>query len=151
MFISLNAELVGLNLRIFGQPSSPFLYKKGTVGSSKILLSKRKHISDQEHACEVFNNYFVNVAKDIGSQNDASHDLSTYPNVIKITENMSKDSPLFSFKYITKRMSKRLFLSFILKQSIGLDGISTELLRFCLNTISGLINTTITPKEVNSY
>ena len=45
----------------------PFLSKKGSGGGSEIILSENeKIISDQREVCDIFNNYFVNVAKDIG-------------------------------------------------------------------------------------
>ena len=56
----------------------PFLSKKGSDGGSEILLSKKndKIISDQKDVCEVFNDFFVNVAKGIGSLIDTSLDLN---------------------------------------------------------------------------
>ena len=45
----------------------PFLSKKGSGGESEIILSENdKIISDQKEVCNIFNSYFVNVAKDIG-------------------------------------------------------------------------------------
>ena len=43
--------------KVFWPTINPVLYKKGTFGSSEILLSEnevKKHISDQEYVCEVF-------------------------------------------------------------------------------------------------
>ena len=51
----------------FWPTSKPFLSKKGSGGGSEIILSgNEKNISDQREVCDIFNNYFVNVAKDIG-------------------------------------------------------------------------------------
>ena len=54
----------------------PFLSKKRSGVNSEILLSENgKIISDQNEVCEVFNNFFVNVTKDIGSDTRISNDL----------------------------------------------------------------------------
>ena len=40
-------------------------------GGNEVILSEQdKVVSDQPEVCEIFNNYFVNVAKDIGGEND---------------------------------------------------------------------------------
>ena len=79
----------------------PFLSKKGTDGGSEILLSEdEKIISDQEH---VFNDFFVNVAKDIGNSGDTPNDLSTHPSVINIAENIPEDTPKFFFQQGIRR------------------------------------------------
>ena len=95
----------------------PFLSKKGTDGGSEILLSEdEKIISDQEHVCKVFNDFFVNVAKDIGNSGDTPYDLSTHPSVIKIAENIPEDTPNFSFTRYQKRMSEKLCPNLIPKK-----------------------------------
>ena len=54
----------------------PFLSKKRSDGGLEILLSEFDIIiSDQKDVFEVFNEFFVNVAKDIGSSIDTSLDL----------------------------------------------------------------------------
>ena len=91
--------------------------KKGTDGSSEIRFSENaKNISDQERVCEVFNNFFVNVAKDIGSSNNTPNDLSTHPSVIKITENIPEDTPDFSFKGVLKEDVRKIMSKFDIKK-----------------------------------
>ena len=67
----------------------PFLSKKGSDwGNEVILCEDDKIVSDQGEVCNIFNNYFVNVAKDIG--NDTSQynqDFSNHPSIEKIMEN----------------------------------------------------------------
>ena len=60
----------------------PFLSKKGSGGGSEIILSENdKIISDQKEVCNVFNSYFVNVAKDIGKDcKQYDRDFYTHPN-----------------------------------------------------------------------
>lgn len=126
----------------------PFLSKKGSDGGSEILLSENdKIISDQKQVCEVFNDFFVNVAKDIGNSTGNTHNLSTHPSVMKISENIPKDTPNFSFKEVTTEDVHKIVSKFDTKKATGVDGISTKLLKFCLDPIcrplSRLINTTI--------
>ena len=67
------------------------------------LKMKKKNISDQQDVCEVFNDFFVNVAKDIGSSVDISHDFKSHPSIIKITENLPEVIPVFPFKEVSKK------------------------------------------------
>ena len=46
----------------------PFLSKKGSDGGNEVILCENeKIVSDQTEVCNIFNKYFVNVAKDIGN------------------------------------------------------------------------------------
>ena len=67
----------------------PFLSKKGSSGSNEIILSENDRIvSDQTEVCNIFNNYFVTVAKDIGNDSlQFKDDFSDHPSIQKIREN----------------------------------------------------------------
>ena len=55
------------NKKIFGKPLSLIFKKKATNSDSKIILQENDNIvSKNEDVAEVFNQFFVNVAKDIG-------------------------------------------------------------------------------------
>ena len=70
----------------------PFLSKKGSGGGSEIILSENeKIISDQREVCDIFNNYFVNVAKDIGK------DSKQYGSDFLHTSQYSKHSQRWKF------------------------------------------------------
>ena len=83
----------------------PFLPKKGSGGGSEIILSENdKIISDQKEVCNVFNSYFVNVAKDIGKDcTQYDRDFSTHPSIQNILKNCHFcDKKKFSFRPISK-------------------------------------------------
>ena len=46
----------------------PFLFKKGQDGGTPVVLSEggKVAVTDQTEVCAIFNNVFVNVAKDMG-------------------------------------------------------------------------------------
>ena len=54
-----------------------FLSNKGCNTSKDTILTEKENlITDQKQVCEIFNNYFVNVANDIGDPNvvvDTNH------------------------------------------------------------------------------
>ena len=81
-----------LNLRKRKNGSSPLVALIG--GNEVILCENEKIVSDQREVCNIFNNYFVNVAKDIG--NDTSQynqDFSSHPSIEKILENNPLENP----------------------------------------------------------
>ena len=77
----------------------PFLSKKGSGGGSEIILSEnKKNISDQREVCDIFNNYFVNVEKDIGKDSKQyGSDFSTHPSFQNILKNGNFGDKIFDF------------------------------------------------------
>ena len=78
----------------------PFLSKKGSDGGNEIILCENeKIVSNQSEVCEIFNEHFVNVAKDIGR--NAPHyksDFLDHPSILKISQNLNAtDCQKFSF------------------------------------------------------
>ena len=63
-------------------------------------LKMKTNISAQQDVCEVFNEFFVNVVKDIGNSVDISHDFKSHPSIINITES-SNDKDLHSCFFFT--------------------------------------------------
>ncbi|MCG7879365.1 MAG: hypothetical protein N0C90_23980, partial [Candidatus Thiodiazotropha endolucinida] len=63
----------------------PFLSKKCSDGNNEIILSENnKIVSDQKEVCNIFNQYFVNVAKDIGDTSlQFKPDFSDHPSIEK--------------------------------------------------------------------
>lgn len=59
--------LGGPKSKDFWPTIKPFLTNKGNNTSKDTILSENDHIiTDQQDICDIFNNFFVNVAKDIG-------------------------------------------------------------------------------------
>ena len=80
----------------------PFLSKKACGGGNEVILcEKDKIVSEQPEVCELFNDHFVNVAKDIGKSSDHSKDdFSDHPSITKILENtpQCESDQKFTFK-----------------------------------------------------
>ena len=106
----------------------PFLSKKGSGCGSEIILSENnKIISDQKEVCNVFNSYFVNVAKDIGKDcKQYDRDFSTHSS----THNILKDGHFcdkkLSFRPISENEIRKIFSKLNVKKSTDVDNISKK-------------------------
>ena len=130
----------------------PFLSNKGSDGGNDVILCENeKIVSGQTEVCNIFNNYFVNVAKDIGNDSDTSNykqDFSDHPSIKKIFENNPQKEPenKFSFKPNNEIYVKKVISNLDIKKSTGFDKISAKILKACAPSVSGaisdLINTT---------
>ena len=128
----------------------PFLSKKGSDGGNEVILCENeKIVSDQREVCNIFNNYFVNVAKDIGNDtSQINQDFSNHPSIEKILENNPLENPedQFSFEPTTETYVHKVISNLNIKKSTGVDNISAKILKSCVSTVSGtisnLINTT---------
>ena len=124
----------------------PFLSKKGSDGGNEIILCENdKIVSDQGEVCNIFNKYFVNVAKEIA--NDATQydqDFLNHPSIQKILENTPKDSnEKFSFKPTTETYVHKVISNLDPKKATGVDNISAKILKSCVSSVSGTISNLI--------
>ena len=72
----------------------PFLSKTAVGGGNEVILCEEdKVVSDQPEVCNIFNKYFVNVAKDIGKEADQYRDdFSDHPSIEIFLENMQQST-----------------------------------------------------------
>ena len=102
----MNAVQVARSPGISGPPSSISCQRRGADGRNEIILCENeKIVSNQTEVCNILNNYFVNVAKDIG--NDATQydqDFLNHPSILKNLENAPQKftDEKFSFKPTTE-------------------------------------------------
>lgn len=87
----------------------PFLSNKGNVNNNEIILEENnKIINDQEEVATTFNNFFINVAKDIGPNLKTGND--EHPSITKIKENKHNIEPLvfkeIDIDFIEKQINK---------------------------------------------
>jgi len=127
----------------------PFLTNKGNINNKEIVLEENdKIINNQSEVATSFNDFFLNVAKDIGS-NDTG-DLEKHPSIIKIKENKPEAGEL-QFKNIDENYVSKLISKVNIKKATGRDGISPKLLKIAkpaiVRPISNLINKTIKSSE----
>lgn len=79
----------------------PFLTNKGSNFENNIVLNENdKLLTNQNEISNVFNNFFINVAKDIG--NDSIPIDENHPSVQKVKEISQADSDDLVFKPITE-------------------------------------------------
>ena len=72
---------------------TPFLTNKGSfIQKDTILLENDKLINDQQEVCNIFNDFFVRVAKYIGENSIPIND--EHPSLMKIKENLTVQSDL---------------------------------------------------------
>ena len=110
-----------------------------------ILSENEKNLSDQREVCDIFNNYFVNVAKDIckdSKQYDS--DFSTHPSIQNIHKNGNFGDKIFDFRPVSKKKVGKIISKLNVKKSTGVDNISAKILKACApsfsHTVSSLIN-----------
>ena len=93
-------------LRIFGNTVKPLFTDKGKGGANRIMLSNNGTSIDKPHeVVTTFNEYFVNVASDIGTPDIVTEDMdiqtivnthANHPSVRWIQSNVSSNA---SFKF----------------------------------------------------
>ena len=83
----------GSKSKHFWSTVKPFLTNKGThYQKDTILHEDGKLVNDQQEVCNIFNDFFVNVANNIG-ENSIPVD-SKHPSTVKIQENFLEPSVL---------------------------------------------------------
>ena len=98
------------------------------------FLCTLKIISDQKDVCHIFNDFFINVAKDIGSYNDSS--FETHPSILKIHEQSDQCSEPFRFEHIDSTYVHKSISKLQTKKATGVDGISAKVLKSCAESIA---------------
>ena len=101
-------------------------------------------VSDQKEVFNVFNSYFVNVAKDIGKDcKQYDRDFSTHPSIQNILKNGQFCDKNFSFRPISENETKKIFSKLNVKKSTGVDNISAKLLKACAPSLSHAVSSLI--------
>ena len=124
----------------------PFLSKKGSDGGSEIILCENdKMISSQPEVSEVFNDFFVNVAKGIGNtKSNYNPDFSDHPSIEKIKEKVPSSTDTFSFTPVSNDTVAKVISNLNTKKATGVDNISAKIIKACAPSlsyhISNLIN-----------
>ena len=108
----------------------PFLTNKGYNFETDIILNEDdKLLNDQSEISNVFNNFFVNVAKDIGKDSTPINDC--HPSICKIKDRcITNDcnSELF-FKPVSDEFVEKQINKINIKKATGIDQISPKILK----------------------
>ena len=143
----------GPKLKDFWPSIKPFLSKKGSGGWSEIILyENEKMVSSKSEVSEVFNEFFVNVAKDIGNTSkDYNPDFSDHPSIQKIKENTQVETEIFSFTPVSSDTVEKVISNLNIKKATGVDNISAKIIKACAPAvsipISNLINISFRSSE----
>ena len=93
----------------------PFLSKKRSNDDPTIILNEEeKIISDQKDVCHIFKDFFINVVKDIGSNNGSS--FETHPSILKIHEQSDQCTEPFRFEQIDSTYVHKSISNFKLRR-----------------------------------
>ena len=109
----------------------PFLSKKSCGGGNEVIFcEKDKIVSEQPEVCELFNDHFVNVAKDIGkSSDDYKEDFFSnhpcIPNILENTPQWESDQK-FTLKPVGEKYVHKLISNFNVKKATGAVNISAK-------------------------
>ena len=100
------------------------LLSKSNISSENIILSENSRIiNNQKEISEIMNDYFANVAKDIG-QNQI---IDIHPRIIEIKQHSEGNN--FQFHHTTREDVLKILKTLSPKKAAGCDQIPAKLLR----------------------
>ena len=117
----------------------PFLTNKSiNKGTNEIILKENDNlITDQNKVSQLLNDFYVNIAKNIGI--DSGSDTNTsHPSITKIVEqntNGESNSP-FNFQHVTPDIVYKHLKNVNPKKATGIDNIPPKILKYSASTIS---------------
>jgi hypothetical protein len=129
----------------FWDTVKPYLSNKNKTAMSKIILNENENIiSENENVAEIFNNFFTNVAENIGK--DYVFDPRNHPSLTEIGKlQIAQDT--FAFQSTNTETVSKIITKFNPKKATGADKISVKLLKYSqpalLQPITDLINISI--------
>ena len=123
----------------------PFLSGKTKNSNNNIVLCENDSIvNDQQEVSKNFNEFFINVAKDIGDKSIKIN--KEHPSVMKISKNNTINNEL-NFKNVSEEFVTKQINKLNVKKATGHDGISPKILKMAqqeiTNPITKLVNKSI--------
>ena len=127
----LSGVVVVQNPRIFGQPLNLILSSKASRNTTNLILMEKDNlISDQQEVCNVLNNFYVNIAKEIGTNNKSPDNAGSDPSIEGIKENSPPGSYInFEFKSTEQSKVLKVFQSLSSKKDTGRDQIPQKIIK----------------------
>ena len=106
----------------------PFLSKKCKTGDNNIVLcEKGKVVNDNKEICDIFNEFYVNVANDIGK--DITFDEHNHSSLDAIHNNVTLPDSNFEFKHVNVGTINKIVNKIGSKKATGADTIPAKLLK----------------------
>jgi hypothetical protein len=144
------------NAKDFWKVVRPFITDKNSISDDRILLRENdKLITETQEVCNIFNEYFTQIAKTIGFREtlpntviDSSYiyaiinKYNNHPSIIEIRKQHIVSN--FNFSYTTDDEIEKIISKLDLKKSMGFDYVSPKILKmsspFITPIITKLIN-----------
>lgn len=125
----------------------PFLTNKGSHHDCVTTLCEEDHvINDQDEVCKIFNDFFVNSAKDIGSSM-ANQDVHDHPSIETIRDILGDSGKKFSFQMVSAAEVHKCLDQISVRKATGLDNLSAKLLKIVepviLQPLTNIVNRTL--------
>ena len=113
----------------------PFLSQKSTTkNDSNIILKEGDSlIADQKQVCEKMNTFYVNIAQNIGIENDTPVN-DKHPSIEKIKENANVSN--FDFQPVTESQVRKCIKRLDSKKATGVDAIPPKIVKAAAPVIS---------------
>ena len=130
---------------ISGQLWSHFLLiKEVYIKRIQFLSENNQLITNQQEVCTIFNDFFVNVAKNIGDNSVYIDD--SHPSISNIKKNNSYNQE-FDFTPVDSTFIEKQINNLNVKKATGHDGISAKLIKLAKPTVieplTTIVNTTL--------
>jgi hypothetical protein len=140
--------IVGTSGKDFWTTVRPFLTNKGSGGQGDIVLQDKESIvSDQKAVCEIFNEHFINVAKDIGDDEVLNPD--SHPSVCDILENVNIQDK-FNFTPVVPETVYKKLNALKPKKATGPDQLPGKILKLISPVVATPLCTVINQSLVKS-
>ena len=121
----------------------PFLSSKTSKNSADIILMENNSlVSDQAEVCNILNDFYINIAKEIGINNQTSDTATTtHPSIQAVKDN----SPIegfenFDFKPVSESQVLKIINSLSSKKATGVDQIPPTILKAGAEVLSGPVS-----------
>ena len=133
----------------FWDTIKPFLSNKGPGSSCDIILCENNQVMNkQTEIVETFNNFFINVAANIG-QPESTLDLANHPSILEIQTNSDRNLS-FSFEPVTENEIRKIITKLDSKKATGTDCIPTKFVKIACNQITPILTMLINKSIKNS-
>ena len=120
----------------------PFLSSKAAKNSSDIILTENDCLlSDQTEVCNIINDFYINIAQEIGINNQSADSSATHPSIQAIKENSLKEGyDNFDFEPVSGSQVLKIINSLSSKKATGVDQIPPKILKAGAEISSGPIS-----------
>ena len=126
----------GMNSKYFWPTIKPFLTNKGSlVDTSQQVVENGKLITDPKEVAETFNQFFINVVKDVGENSDVDID-ENHPSVNVIKQKVLEDREKFAFQKVDETKIKKYVMKIGAKKATGIDNLSPKILRLTKDVLA---------------